>query len=89
MFAGLALWAAGHDRLALWPALACLVGGFVVSYARARAEVEGWDASVGLFERTVHRRRSAGLRGAALVDLGLGGIVVGVWCWPTATEPWP
>lgn len=69
VFAGLALWAAGHDRLALWPALACLVGGFVVSYARARAEVEGWDASVGLFERTDR----LAVAGAAALVVGLGG----------------
>lgn len=69
VFAGLALWAAGRDTVALWMALACLVGGFVVSYARARAESEGWDASVGLFERS-DRLAVAGL--AALV-VGLGG----------------
>ena len=69
VFAGLALWAAGRDTVALWLALACLVGGFVVSYARARAEAEGWDASVGLFERS-DRLAVAGL--AALV-VGLGG----------------
>lgn len=69
VFAGLALWAADRDTVALWLALACLVGGFVVSYARARAEAEGWDASVGLFERS-DRLAVAAL--AALV-VGLGG----------------
>jgi CDP-diacylglycerol--glycerol-3-phosphate 3-phosphatidyltransferase len=33
-------------------ALICLVGGFVISYARARAESVGLDCAVGIAERT-------------------------------------
>lgn len=40
------------NRLGAGLAAAALVLGFLVSYARARAEAEGWDASVGIFERT-------------------------------------
>ena len=68
VFAGLALWGAAHDRAVLWLALACLALGFLVSYARARAEVEGWDASVGLFERT--DRLVVTLLGVLAVGLG-------------------
>ncbi|AQP43668.1 phosphatidylinositol phosphate synthase [Tessaracoccus flavus] len=68
VFAGFAIWAALHDTATMWLALGALVMGFVVSYARARAEVEGWDASTGLFERT-DRLVIAGA-GALAVDLG-------------------
>ncbi|MGV8845018.1 phosphatidylinositol phosphate synthase [Tessaracoccus sp.] len=49
-------------------AIAALVLGFLVSYARARAEVEGWDASVGLFERA--DRLVVALGGTLAVGLG-------------------
>ncbi len=49
-------------------AAAALVLGFLVSYARARAEVEGWDASVGLFERT--DRLVVALTGTLVVGAG-------------------
>lgn len=49
-------------------ATAALVMGFLVSYARARAEVEGWDASVGLFERT--DRLVVALVGTLVVGFG-------------------
>lgn len=52
VFSGLVLWAAGRSDLVVWLALACLGLGFLVSYVRARAEADGWDASRGLFERT-------------------------------------
>lgn len=52
IFAGIALWAADRNDVLLALALACLSLGFLVSYARARAAAEGWDATVGLFERT-------------------------------------
>ncbi len=51
VFAGIALWAGPRDVAVLWASVAALVFGFAVSYARARAEAEGWDASVGVFER--------------------------------------
>ncbi len=49
-------------------AAAALVMGFLVSYARARAEVEGWDASAGLFERA--DRLVVALAGTLAVGLG-------------------
>lgn len=84
IFAGLALWAAGRDRLMLWLALGALVLGFVVSYARARAETEGWDASVGIFERA-DRLIVAGVSAVAVglgaplwvLTLGLGVVALG------------
>lgn len=56
-------------------AVAGLLVGFLVSYARARAEVEGWDASVGIFERT--DRLVVALTGTLVV--GVGG--PGWWLW--------
>ena len=56
-------------------AAAGLVVGFLVSYARARAEVEGWDASLGIFERT--DRLVVALTGTLVV--GSGG--PGWWLW--------
>lgn len=82
VFAGIALWAVsgrpvgvgadvtgvvGHPEV-LWLALACLALGFLVSYARARAEAFGVDASVGLFERT--DRLVGALLGVLAVGLG-------------------
>ncbi|WP_434056342.1 phosphatidylinositol phosphate synthase [Georgenia wangjunii] len=52
IFAGLVVWAARReDDLALALALACLVLGSVVPYARARAEGLGLTASGGIAER--------------------------------------
>ncbi len=53
IFAGLVLWftGAGDDRPTALLALACLVLGSVVPYARARAEGLGMSASVGIAER--------------------------------------
>ncbi|MEO7586792.1 MAG: phosphatidylinositol phosphate synthase [Arachnia sp.] len=48
--------------------LATLVAGFMVSYARARAEAEGWDAAVGVFERP--DRLVVTLVGVVAVGLG-------------------
>ncbi|HMR49319.1 MAG TPA: CDP-alcohol phosphatidyltransferase family protein [Arachnia sp.] len=56
------------DALGLGLSLAVLVMGFLVSYARARAEAEGWDASVGLFERA--DRLLLSLAGVLAVGLG-------------------
>jgi CDP-diacylglycerol--glycerol-3-phosphate 3-phosphatidyltransferase len=52
----------------LWLSLSCLAFGFLVSYARARAEAFGVDASVGLFERT--DRLVVALLGVLAVGLG-------------------
>jgi phosphatidylinositol phosphate synthase len=53
VFGGLVLYFAGHgnDLLMAGLALACLVFGQVVSYARARAEGLGMRADVGIAER--------------------------------------
>lgn len=57
---------ADHVGAAL--AAGALVLGFVVSYARTRAEAEGWDASMGVFERA--DRLVVGLAGVLAVGLG-------------------
>lgn len=53
IFAGLTLWfsMAGQSRLDLLLALACLLFGSIVPYARARAEGLGMTASGGIAER--------------------------------------
>ncbi|MFT3887881.1 MAG: CDP-alcohol phosphatidyltransferase family protein [Arachnia sp.] len=71
VFAGLAVWGADRDGAVLWLALACLSLGFLVSYARARAEAVGVDASIGLFERT--DRLVVALLGVVAVGLGAPG----------------
>lgn len=54
IFGGLALYYAGpgDSRLYLWLALICLVMGSVTSYARSRAESLGYQAKVGIAERS-------------------------------------
>ena len=54
IFSGLVLWFAGEgaDRLLAALALACLVTGGLVSYAKARAEGLGFTADVGIAERS-------------------------------------
>ncbi|MCZ3387438.1 MAG: CDP-alcohol phosphatidyltransferase family protein [Actinomycetia bacterium] len=54
IFCGIALWFAGTgaDPAMAAVTLAALVGGMMVSYARARAEALGADASTGIAERT-------------------------------------
>lgn len=53
IFAGLVIWftGGGDDRLTALLALACLVLGGIVPYARARAEGVGANAAVGIAER--------------------------------------
>jgi CDP-diacylglycerol--glycerol-3-phosphate 3-phosphatidyltransferase len=68
IFCGIALWFAGDgdDLLLVGVTLAALVGGLLVSYARARAEGLGADASAGIAERTerlVLTLAAAGLSG--------------------------
>jgi CDP-diacylglycerol--glycerol-3-phosphate 3-phosphatidyltransferase len=78
IFAGLVLWFAGRgdDRLALALALACLVLGSIVPYARARAEGVGLTARVGIAERA--DRLVVVLVGTGLVGLGLPQVVLTV-----------
>ncbi|GAA8851466.1 CDP-alcohol phosphatidyltransferase family protein [Helicobacter pylori] len=71
IFSGLAIWffQGGDDRLMAWLALACLVLGSVVSYARARAEGLGMRADVGIAERA--DRLVAALVTTGFVGMGL------------------
>ena len=71
VFAGLVLFftGAGQHRLTGVLALACLVLGAVVSYAKARAEGLGMTADVGIAERA--ERLVADLVATGLVGLGL------------------
>ncbi len=76
ILAVLAWWSATQgDRVGAGLALAALVGGFLVSYARARAEVEGWTGSGGWFERS--DRLVVVLAGSLAV--GLGAPMVVLW----------
>jgi len=78
IFSGLVLWFVGEgdDRLSAVLALACLVLGSVVPYARARAEGLGMTASGGIAERA--DRLFAVLTATGLVGLGLPPVVLTV-----------
>ncbi|KRE52613.1 phosphatidylinositol phosphate synthase [Phycicoccus sp. Soil748] len=76
IFGGLVLWYAGRgdDFLMAGLALACLILGSVVSYAKARAEGLGFSADVGIAERA--DRLVAVLVTTGLVGLGLPEVVL-------------
>ncbi|RYV52836.1 phosphatidylinositol phosphate synthase [Pengzhenrongella frigida] len=78
IFAGLVLWffGPGDDRLTGTLALACLVLGSIVPYARARAEGLGMTAAIGIAERA--DRLLAVLLATALVGFGLPPVVLTV-----------
>jgi CDP-diacylglycerol--glycerol-3-phosphate 3-phosphatidyltransferase len=78
IFGGLVLWYAGKgdDFLMAGLALACLILGSVVSYAKARAEGLGFTANVGIAERA--DRLVAVLAVTGLVGLGLPEVVLTV-----------
>ena len=78
IFGGLVLWYAGKgdDFLMAGLALACLILGSVVSYAKARAEGLGFTANVGIAERA--DRLVAVLVVTGLVGLGLPEVVLSV-----------
>ena len=78
VFGGLVLWyfGGGDDRLTAVLALACLILGSVVPYARARAEGLGMTASVGIAERA--DRLVAVLVATAAVGVGLPRVVLTV-----------
>lgn len=78
VFGGLVLFYAGDKQQLLMAglALACLILGSVVSYARARAEGLGMSANVGIAERA--DRLVAVLVTTGLVGLGLPEVVLGV-----------
>jgi CDP-diacylglycerol--glycerol-3-phosphate 3-phosphatidyltransferase len=80
IFGALVLWylGDGDDRTLGVLALYCLVGGQVVSYARARAESLGMQAAGGIAERT-ERLLVIGVS-TALADLGVPyAQAVGLW----------
>lgn len=76
IFGGLVLWYAGKgdDFLMAGLALACLILGSVVSYAKARAEGLGFTANVGIAERA--DRLVAVLVVTGLVGVGLPEVVL-------------
>ena len=76
IFGGLVLWYAGKgdDFLMAGLALACLILGSVVSYAKARAEGLGFTANVGIAERA--DRLVAVLVVTGLVGIGLPEVVL-------------
>jgi len=78
IFGGLVLWYAGSGANAIMAglALACLILGMVVSYARARAEGLGMTANVGIAERA--ERLVVVLVATGLVGLGMPEIVLKV-----------
>lgn len=78
VFGGLVLYYAGdgHSPYMAALALACLVLGSVVSYAKARAEGLGMTANVGIAERA--DRLVAVLATTGLVGLGLPEVVLTV-----------
>ena len=77
IFGGLVLWYAGEgNALMAGLALACLILGFVVSYARARAEGLDMTANVGIAERA--ERLVAVLLATGLVGLGVPEILLTV-----------
>lgn len=74
IFGGLLIWAAWNQHpvpvVAAW---ICLVGGAVISYAKARAESVGAHANVGVAERA--ERLIIGLGSAFLEGLGVQGAI--------------
>ncbi|MGA8979975.1 MAG: CDP-alcohol phosphatidyltransferase family protein [Pedococcus sp.] len=78
IFGGLVLWYAGRgdNFLMAGLALACLILGSVVSYAKARAEGLGFSADVGIAERA--DRLVAVLATTGLVGIGLPEVVLAI-----------
>ncbi len=81
IFGGLVLWyaGAGEDRFMAALALACLILGSVVSYAKARAEGLGMTANVGIAERAdrlVSVLVTTGLVGLGLPEVFLTAVLV-------------
>ncbi len=76
IFAGLTIWffTGGRDAAIGTAAVVCLVLGMVVSYARAKAESLGYQASVGIAERA--ERLASVLLIAGLTGLGLPPVVL-------------
>jgi CDP-diacylglycerol--glycerol-3-phosphate 3-phosphatidyltransferase len=81
IFSGVILYYAGpdhSDRLLAGLALFCLVAGVLVSYARARAEGLGLDATIGIAERG--ERLIVSLVAIGLAGLGVPYVLAaGLW----------
>lgn len=84
IFGALAYWfAMRHDRPMFILSLVCLVGGALVSYARAKAESLNLDANVGIVERAerlVGSLVATGLTGLGVpfvLAIALWGIAIG------------
>ncbi|MHA7238890.1 phosphatidylinositol phosphate synthase [Arthrobacter sp. TMS1-12-1] len=81
LFAGVAVWffTGGEDTAIAIAALACLVLGMIVSYARAKAESLGFTANVGVAERAerlVSLLVVTGLTGLGLPQVFLFAVLV-------------
>jgi CDP-diacylglycerol--glycerol-3-phosphate 3-phosphatidyltransferase len=76
LFAGVAVWffLGGNNSAIAIAALACLVLGMIVSYARAKAESLGFTANVGIAERA--ERLVSVLTVTGLTGLGLPEVVL-------------
>lgn len=76
VFAGLIVWffTGGNNHLIAVMALACLILGTVVSYAKARAEGLGMTANVGIAERS--ERLVFVLLATGLVGLGIPDVLL-------------
>lgn len=76
LFAGVAVWffLGGDNSAIALAALACLVLGMIVSYARAKAESLGFTANVGIAERA--ERLVSVLVVTGLTGLGLPEVVL-------------
>ncbi|WP_026543703.1 phosphatidylinositol phosphate synthase [Arthrobacter sp. 35/47] len=76
LFAGVAIWffLGGNNNAIAVAALACLVLGMIVSYARAKAESLGFTANVGIAERA--ERLVSVLTVTGLTGLGLPEVVL-------------
>ncbi|GAB3554676.1 CDP-alcohol phosphatidyltransferase family protein [Arthrobacter tumbae] len=76
LFAGVAIWffMGGSNSAIAVAALACLVLGMIVSYARAKAESLGFTANVGIAERA--ERLVSVLVVTGLTGLGLPEVVL-------------
>jgi CDP-diacylglycerol--glycerol-3-phosphate 3-phosphatidyltransferase len=86
IFGGLLWWYAGpgHERVLGALTLACLIGGTVISYAKARAESLGFTCNVGIAERS--ERLLTILFTTGLSGLGVPYIAaVGLWALAIAT----
>lgn len=78
LYAGIAAYYLAHSSAPAWPVLAAflaLTGSFMVSYSRARAEVVGLGAAVGLAPRP--ERVALIVAGLGLAGLGFAPALIG------------